>query len=169
MGRYWREHVRAPVCFEQGIRAAAAQGVQVFVELGPHPVLSGLGRATLAEGTQRWLPSLRRGRGEWAQLLESLGELYVSGAKVNWSGFDAPYARRKLSLPTYPFQRERYWVDKSSHQRIAPALHTAANTSLLGIRVDSPAVDGVLFISRMGPNTAAEFALEHRVFGVPIL
>ena len=58
----------------------------------------------------RWLPSLRPGRDDWQSMLESLGQLYVRGAKLDWAGFDRPYSRCKVSLPTYPFQRTRYWA-----------------------------------------------------------
>ena len=57
------------------------------------------------------MASLRRSRGEWEQILESLGKLYVWGAEVNWQGFDAPYFCRKVALPTYPFERQRYWIE----------------------------------------------------------
>lgn len=73
------------------------------------------------------IPPLRRGvrgdinsllRGEWQQMLSSLGQLYVQGANVDWSGLDRDYTRQKVLLPTYPFQRERYWVeDKQKFQK----------------------------------------------------
>ncbi|MEK7325473.1 MAG: hypothetical protein AAB217_09490, partial [Chloroflexota bacterium] len=63
------------------------------------------------EGAGLWLPSLRDGRSDWEQMLESLSALYVRGANVNWAGFDKPYSRQRLPLPTYPFERLRYWTD----------------------------------------------------------
>ena len=109
--RYWRRHLREPVRFQAGMEALGEQGCTLFVELGPHPVLLGMGPLCLPEGTGAWLPSLRRDRGAWEQLLESLGSLYVPGIPVDWVGFDRDYPRRKVSLPTYPFQRERYWIE----------------------------------------------------------
>jgi acyl transferase domain-containing protein/SAM-dependent methyltransferase/acyl carrier protein len=110
---YWRRQVREPVRF-----AAAVEGLRrypVFLETGPGTTLAGLGRQCLEAGNEAqqrlWAPSLRPGRGEWKQMLESLGELYAWGAEVNWEGFDSPYARRKVALPTYPFERQRYWVE----------------------------------------------------------
>ena len=55
-----------------------------------------------------WIPSLRRDHGDWPQLLASLGQLYVHGANVDWAAFDRGYSRRRVVLPTYPFQRRRY-------------------------------------------------------------
>jgi acyl transferase domain-containing protein/acyl carrier protein len=62
--------------------------------------------------------SLEQGRGQWEQMLENLARLYVHGAEVNWAGFDQPYARQRVSLPTYPFQRQRYWVQSSDAARL---------------------------------------------------
>jgi NADPH:quinone reductase-like Zn-dependent oxidoreductase/acyl carrier protein len=83
----------------------------VFVEAGPGATLGGLGRQCLDQRERLWATSLRSGRGEWEQMLESLAALYVRGAEVDWEGFDKPYDRRKVSLPTYPFQRQRYWIE----------------------------------------------------------
>jgi acyl transferase domain-containing protein len=121
--RYWRRHLREPVCFQAGMRVLHEQGCTIFIELGPHPVLLGMGALCLPEGCGTWLPSLRRERGAWEQLLESVGMLYVQGGSVDWAGFDRDYPRRKVSLPTYPFQRERYWVEASP---LTPACLPAA-------------------------------------------
>ncbi|MBU6352351.1 MAG: SDR family NAD(P)-dependent oxidoreductase, partial [Chloroflexi bacterium] len=132
---YWVRHVREAVRFADGVAALHSQGIQIFLEIGPKPVLLGMaggdsGQWSVASG--QWgtggseqragssgqeaerialLPSLRPGQGEWQQLLSSLGALYVRGAAIDWEGFDRGYARRKVALPTYPFQRQRYWVE----------------------------------------------------------
>ena len=105
---YWCRHARSPVRFAEGIQALASAGCEIFLEIGPSPTLIGMGRRCVAEGSQAWLPSLRPGRGDWQTLLESTAELYVRGAKIDWLGFDRDYDRRKMELPTYPFQRKRY-------------------------------------------------------------
>lgn len=108
---YWRRHVRAPVRFAQGIAALRALGCDTFVEMGPHPILSGLGAANVGDADCVWLPSLRKGKDPWPVITESLGRLYARGVDVDWQGFDQPYARRLVSVPTYPFQRSRHWID----------------------------------------------------------
>ncbi|MBE9169285.1 type I polyketide synthase [Pleurocapsales cyanobacterium LEGE 06147] len=111
---YWCCHIREAVKFSASMQALYEQGSEVFLEIGPHPVLSGMGRQCLPENRGVWLPSLYKGKSDWQQLLHSLGELYVRGSEVNWCGFDRDYPRRRRPLPTYPFQRSRYWIESSS-------------------------------------------------------
>nr|CAD19093.1 StiJ protein [Stigmatella aurantiaca Sg a15] len=108
---YWVEHVQAPVRFADGLRALHEHGCDAFLEVGPQATLLGLGKRCLPDAVQPWLPSLRKGHDEWESLLGSLGALYESGVDVDWAGFDRDYPRRRLPLPTYAFQRERYWVE----------------------------------------------------------
>ncbi|AOY80184.1 type I polyketide synthase [Moorena producens JHB] len=107
---YWVNHIRQPVRFADGMQTLYQEGCQIFLEIGPQAILLGMGRQCLPEDRGVWLPSLRKDREDWQQLLESLGELYVRGLEVDWSGLDKDYTREKVVLPTYPFQRERYWT-----------------------------------------------------------
>ncbi|WP_408891361.1 type I polyketide synthase [Myxococcus faecalis] len=107
--KYWRTHVREAVRFAEGMEALRKEGVGIFLEVGPAPVLVGMGRQTLEEEGLEWVASLRKGKGEWETALEALGALYVKGVEVAWSEYEKPYARRTVSLPTYPFQRRRHW------------------------------------------------------------
>ncbi|AUX31976.1 MULTISPECIES: type I polyketide synthase [Sorangium] len=123
---YWASHVRAPVRFLEGIRALHEAGAEAFVEVGPSPVLSAMGRRCVPEGAGVWLPSLRPKRSDCAQMQESLGALYVRGAKVDFAGLDRDRARRKLVLPTYPFQRERYWFEIERHRTARASVNDAS-------------------------------------------
>jgi acyl transferase domain-containing protein len=107
---YWSRHAREPVRFAESIQALAERGCKWFLEIGPSPTLIGMGRRCLAEDGCVWLPSLRPGRDDWQTMLESLGQLYVRGAKIAWDGFDRDYPRHKTAIPSYPFQRKRYWA-----------------------------------------------------------
>ena len=106
---YWRRQMREPVRFADSMRALAAQGITHYIEMSPHPVLLGMGSECVSGG--QWLPSLREGKDEWAAMFESLQTLYCSGADVDWAGLDRGLARRRVALPTYPFQRRRHWID----------------------------------------------------------
>ena len=118
---YWRQQLRNTVRFADGLTTLAAQGVNIFIEIGPKPVLLGIAEANyeaadMAPVTSLILPSLRENQSDWRQLFASLGELYVRGVAIDWAGVDhgrttRADARRQLALPTYPFQRQRYWID----------------------------------------------------------
>ncbi|MFL7871902.1 MAG: condensation domain-containing protein, partial [Anaerolineales bacterium] len=108
---YWRDHIRSHVKFSAGMQSLSALEIDAFLEIGPAPVLVGMGRDCLPESKAAWLPSLRKGQDDWQTILDSLGKLYVQGAEVDWAGFDHGYARQKVSLPNYPFERQRYWLE----------------------------------------------------------
>ncbi len=111
---YWVRHVRQPVLFASGMDALQAAGCQAFLEIGPAPTLVAMGQRCLPEAGGLWLPSLRKDQDDWQVLLSSLAKLYCYGAQIDWAGFDRDYQaqglRRRLPLPTYPFQRKRYWL-----------------------------------------------------------
>ena len=111
---YWVRHLRQSVYFEQGIKTLHNQKCGFFLECGPKPTLLTLAQQCLPEVSGTWLPSLRAGKEDWPIILSSLANLYVQGVSVNWSQFDADYSRQRLVLPTYPFQRQRYWIETSS-------------------------------------------------------
>ncbi len=80
-----------PVRFASGMKTLEGEGVTAYVEIGPHPVLLGMGRQCVADDTKAaWLPSLRKDADAWRTLLSSVGQLYERGTDVDWQGFDAP-------------------------------------------------------------------------------
>ncbi|OKH15930.1 type I polyketide synthase [[Limnothrix rosea] IAM M-220] len=112
---YWVSHVSEPVKFVQSIQALAAAGVNVFLEIGAKPVLLSMGRHCLPDVKALWLPSLRPKNDDWQEMFTSLGKLYVQGLDINWCAVEGDYGSQKLTdLPTYPFQRQRYWFSKKS-------------------------------------------------------
>ncbi|MBL8100976.1 MAG: amino acid adenylation domain-containing protein, partial [Anaerolineales bacterium] len=108
---YWRNHIRAEVKFSAGMQALANSGIDTFIEIGPSPVLLGMGKYCLPDSKAAWLPSLRQNQDEWQVILDSLGKLYVQGAEINWREFDHGYIRHRVVLPTYPFDRQHYWLE----------------------------------------------------------
>ena len=109
--QYWVNHICQPVRFRDSIQTLQRQGYKLFLEIGPKPILLGMGCQCLSEDVGLWLPSLRPPQEDWQSILSSLAQLYIQGVTVDWSEFDRDYARRKVALPTYPFQRQRYWQD----------------------------------------------------------
>lgn len=113
---YWTRHIRQPVLFERGITTLLQANFTHFLECDPQPTLLAMGKRCAAtcdkqSETLFWLPSLRKRGDDWRTLLESVGRLYVSGASIDWKGFDLGHGRKLVSFPTYPFQRERFWVN----------------------------------------------------------
>ena len=135
----------------------------MFIEIGPHPTLIGMAQAVVPPDSGLWLPSLRHGRDDWEQLLDSLARLYTHGASIDWEGFDRPYPRRKLALPTYPFQRERYWIAAPPGR----PRRSAGEHPLLGRRLRS-ALTQVQFEQELRTDSI-DYLHDHRVFGAAIL
>lgn len=113
---YWVQQARRPVRFADGIRTLRRQGVTVSVELGPAPVLSGMGAACCLDGTAAaaaevaWLPSLVPRKQGASVVQRSLAELHARHVPVSWMAYFEPFhcCRRRVELPTYAFQRERF-------------------------------------------------------------
>ncbi|WP_171991189.1 hypothetical protein, partial [Streptomyces sp. JHA26] len=110
--------VREAVRFADGITHLFEQGVTSCLELGPDGVLSGMGADTVPE--MAFAPVLRKDRDETGSLMEALAQVYVRGHAVDWAALLAPSRPRLVELPTYAFQKERYWV-----QPAQPATHTS--------------------------------------------
>ncbi|MFF9756944.1 type I polyketide synthase [Streptomyces sp. NPDC014344] len=111
---YWVRHVREAVRFADGIRTLHAQGVTRFLELGPDGVLTAMAQSTLPEaGEALFAPVLRKDREETFSLLTALGRLHAHGGEVDWAAHFTSTAAdaRRVELPTYAFQRERYWLE----------------------------------------------------------
>jgi amino acid adenylation domain-containing protein len=106
---YWREHCRQPVLFASGIETMFAEGFDVFLEIGPQPVLTGLARACAPpDSAPLFVPMLRR-NADWETTLAALLELHVRGAEIDWHEFHQEHSGARVRLPTYPFQRKRFW------------------------------------------------------------
>ena len=200
---YWVRHVREAVRFADGVQTLHAQGVNIFLEIGPKPVLlglvqqgvgdggsgigdrgsgsgdrgsgigdrgSGIGDRHTAHDTQLsaigyrlsaigYVPSLRPNQPPYQTMLNGLGALYVRGVAVHWAGLHRNLARRKIVLPTYPFQRQRYWVEAPTHRA--------------AIR---PLVDQVIHLPQRGETicettfsvAALPFLAEHQIYGAVV-
>jgi len=161
--KYWINHVLKPVKFAQSIETLHEEGCDIFLEIGPKPILLGMGRQCLSEDVGTWLPSLRPGQSDWQEILQSLAQLYLQGVKVDWLGFDKDYLRQKVELPTYPFQRQSYWIETKENLQQKQYLNTGKNLHpLLGEKLNC-AVKQEMFISLLGEDSPA-YLSNHQVF-----
>ncbi|GGC48545.1 type I polyketide synthase [Chelatococcus reniformis] len=169
---YWCEHILAPVRFRDGIRAAVAAGANAFVEMGPRPVLCGLGREAVDGGAPsalHWLPSLTRAGKDWPSMLDTLGRLYCAGAPIDWAAFDAGHARTRLRLPGYAFQRRRFWsAPKATGDGPVRGVGTGETHPLLGQRLRQAGTRNVRYEAIVGSGNPAYLG-DHRVFNAAVL
>ncbi|MGH1397575.1 MAG: type I polyketide synthase, partial [Trichormus sp.] len=105
--QYWVNHLSGAVQFAHGMQTLHQLGYQVFLEIGSQATLL----ESLIDSQGVWLPSLRPGFDDLQVMLSSLGQLYTAGYKVDWAGLEGDDQHTKVTLPTYPFQRERYWIE----------------------------------------------------------
>ncbi|WDZ83562.1 type I polyketide synthase [Micromonospora cathayae] len=110
----WGSGIRLPVRFAQALDAVHAAGGRVFWEIGPQPVLVGLGRQALGTDGLTWLPTLRRDHTDQAQLHAAVATFYNHGhGDLDWTGIHHGKHHRITTIPTYPFERQQYWISKA--------------------------------------------------------
>ncbi|MEU3955805.1 SDR family NAD(P)-dependent oxidoreductase, partial [Streptomyces achromogenes] len=160
---YWYTNLRGTVLFEQAVRAAVAAGHQLFIEASPHPVLTvGIQETDDAVAA---VGSLRRDEGGRDRLLTALGEAFTHGAAVDWTAVTEGRRPRRVPLPGYAFQRERYWLDSTAggadvtSAGLAPTDH-----ALLGAAMVRADTEGAVLTGRLSAATQPWLA-DHRVGG----
>ena len=134
--RYWYRNLRHPVRFGPATRALVEHGFRVFVEVSSHPVLTTSVQDTLddAEVTGVVCGTLRRDQGDLSRFMQSLAEVFVQGVGVDWTSL-LPGTGRRVMLPTYPFQHQRYWLDTTtSTEDTASGAMTSTATNAVDAR-----------------------------------
>ncbi|QDQ14879.1 type I polyketide synthase [Streptomyces spectabilis] len=169
---YWVRHIREAVRFHDGLNVLTGFGVSTFLELGPDAVLTAMAHDTLTEPESQsgLVAATRKDRPEADAFLAALAKLHVRGIAVDWTPLYAPVAsRRRVGLPTYAFQRQRYWLH-------APALTgdvtsaglAAADHPLLGAAVEVAGSEARLFTSLLSVD-AHPWLGDHVVAGRTLL
>ncbi|MET8183081.1 beta-ketoacyl synthase N-terminal-like domain-containing protein [Streptomyces sp. NPDC005336] len=170
---YWVRNLREQVRFADAVHALLADGHRVFIEVSTHPVLTMGMRETFEEveiGAVA-VPTLRRDHGDPGQLTRSVAQAFIAGVDVNWTAvFPAGPPPRTVELPTYAFQRERYWLDTPSRRGGDPADLGLASAGhpLLGAAVQLADGSSHVLTGRLSAQTHPWLS-EHVVAGVPLV
>ncbi|WP_344599117.1 acyltransferase domain-containing protein, partial [Streptomyces violaceusniger] len=166
-GDYWYRNLRLQVRFEDTIRVLLDEGFRQFVEISPHPVLlPGIEQTAEDHGEAdvSVVGTLRRGEGGMERMLTSAAEAYVAGTPVEWARVLDGTGARRVALPTYPFQRRRYWLEQGSPADAAATGMDVVEHPLLDAGVPLPDSDGYLFTGRWSLRTHPWLA-DHAVRG----
>jgi acyl transferase domain-containing protein/acyl carrier protein len=160
---YWYHNIRQPVLLADAVDRILDDGHTIFLELGPHPVLAGsINESMTRRGIHGGaIASLRRGQQEALTMAQAVGSLYTSGCSIDWNGLH-PEPRRHVRLPTYPWQREKYWSEAeiSMADRISNAVHP-----LLGVPLSLPVSTWECELSA----NVAPYLADHVIEGLPVL
>nr|AGZ15474.1 putative type I polyketide synthase [Streptomyces sp. MK498-98F14] len=169
---HWVSHVREPVRFFDAVECARTAGANAFLDVGPGATLASITKeAFAAQGAADAvvLSSSRRGRGAVETLIGALAQSHVRGDVVDWAALFG--ARRRVDLPTYAFQRQRYWLDFLAGTRsadVASAGLAASAHPLLGAVLDHPGTDEVVFTDLWSLRTH-DWLADHAVFGAVVV
>ncbi len=149
---YWVNQVRQPVRFLNTMRTLDSAGVQTFLEIGPDTVLTAMGQQAVDTADVAFIGGSRAGRDEIATAVEALGRLHARGIGVDWATFFIGASR--VDLPTYAFQRKRFWLDSTGVAGDPAGLgQGGAGHPLLGAVVALPDSDGLLLTGRLSLDT----------------
>ncbi|MEU8901778.1 type I polyketide synthase [Nocardia sp. NPDC048505] len=162
---YWIRHVREAVRFDAGIRVLAEAGVSRYVEVGPDGGLS----AALADSIDLdavVVPVLRPGSPEMETTLEAIARIFVNGGDIRWAAFFAETGARPITLPTYAFQRRRYWW--SAPVAVHAPGHRSIDHPFLSAVVDNPGTGAMTLSGRLAPETQSWLS-DHVILGTALL
>ena len=161
-GAYWARHIREPVRFSESIETAQEIECELVLELGPQSVLTRMAAAAWRQQPERLIACLQKDEADAASLLQAVGQLYVHGAAPDFEALHAGGERRRVLLPTYPFQRRRFWgPDKPS------SLHAEIHTAhpLLGRKVSLAGVQNEVRYESSVESDSPPWMSDHEVMG----
>ena len=165
--KYWVTHISSSVRFADAALALEQQGVDLFVEIGPGSTLIGLTKALI---DKKGMPSLRRGSQQGNTILAAMSYLHVNGVVVDWTGFDAAYHRAKVALPSYAFQRKKFWLAEKgiAYSGSVKSSNGPEVNALLGNQVKVPFSKDLSFEKKFDAFSPCKALDEHRLHQVVV-
>ena len=162
---YWRRHSRQPVQFAESVRTVAALGCSILMEIGPQPVLTGAAVQVWPEhvAAPRAVVSLRKGVADRRQIADALAAAYIGGHRPDFSAVHGR-AGRRVELPTYPFQRRRFWPRSAG---VAMEGGGATTSGILGSAKDLASGDTV-YTSRLSVRSQPWLS-DHVIYGTVVV
>ncbi|WP_063752932.1 type I polyketide synthase [Streptomyces sp. NRRL S-350] len=172
---YWTEHIRRPVRFHDGVRQLRELGVTAYLEIGPDRTLTAMAEQCLADdgdgdgtdGEAVFIAPLRRGHSEPRSVLAAAAEAHLLGRDLDWSAVLGGAPAPELDLPTYPFQRRRFWLDSAGAGDAGALGQSPVGHPLLDAAVQLPD-GGQLFTARL-TLAGQPWLADHRVAGTVLL
>jgi len=169
---YWVRHVRQAVRFAEGVHSAVKAGARTFLECGPHGVLCAMLAECVSlaeEAVVATLPMLRKGHQEPKTIVSALGGLHVHGHRVDWDAMLGGTNSSPAALPTYAFERQRYWFKpKSGATDVTAAGLSRTAHPFLGAATSLAESDGELFTGRLSLS-AHPWLADHKVFDTVVM
>ncbi|MEU8775883.1 SDR family NAD(P)-dependent oxidoreductase [Streptomyces sp. NPDC048606] len=167
---YWADQVRGAVRFTHAVRTLETLGASTFTEIGPDAVLTALAAGSVeGAGNVLAVATLRAGRPEAQQLVLAAGQLHARTGRVDWAAYLGASEGDSPDLPTYAFQRERYWLDRVEAAADATGLGlSATDHPILGATLDLADGEQTLFTSRLSLRSHPWLA-DHAVLGTVLL
>ncbi|MRH93592.1 SDR family NAD(P)-dependent oxidoreductase [Nocardia sp. SYP-A9097] len=168
---YWYANLREPVRYRDAITSLHGDGHRTFVEMSPHPVLAGPTQDILDAHTApaAVLTSLRRGHGTRGELLAAFARAHLAGLALDWPGILSAPDAALPALPTYPFERQDYWLRTPESAGAADDLGlTGTDHRLLGAAIELPDGAGDLFTGRISLR-GNDWLADHAMAGTPLL
>jgi myxalamid-type polyketide synthase MxaB len=168
---YWCRQVREAVRFGEGARRLVSEGVKGCLEIGPKPALTRMASETeevSRSGMEMW-GSVDGRREDWEVVLETVGRMYARGVGIDWEGYERGYARGRVEVPGYPFERQRYWVEGErggwEGRRVRGE---AVEHELAGWRVREAWTEETRYEGELSTESP-EYLRDHRVYGEAVV
>jgi acyl transferase domain-containing protein/NADPH:quinone reductase-like Zn-dependent oxidoreductase/NADP-dependent 3-hydroxy acid dehydrogenase YdfG/acyl carrier protein len=163
---YWIEHVRRPVRFVDSVRLAESLGAGVFLEAGPGAALTASVAQSLTTERAMTVVTMPKDRPEIGSLLKAAGQLFAAGTGVDWAATFAGLGARRVGLPTYPFQRRRFWLpaEATGSADVGGLGLLGAEHGLVGAVVERPDSGGLVLTGRLSTGSQPWLA-DHAVAG----